>query len=153
MLRIPIPRGEDLHLKHLVADVNGTLSDRGRIIPGVEERLRRLSGDLQLHVLSADTFGTAEAIAEDLGARLGIVRTGVDKRAYVEQLTASQCVAMGNGANDAPMFEVAGLSIAILGAEGSHFAALAAATLVARSVLEALDLLLTPQALTATLRR
>lgn len=112
MLRIPIPRGEDLHLKHLVADVNGTLSDRGRIIPGVEERLRRLSGDLQLHVLSAETFGTAEAIAEDLGARLGIVRTGVDKGAYVEQLTASQCVAMGNGANDAPMFEVAGLSIA-----------------------------------------
>ncbi len=151
MLRVHIPRGEDLHLSHLVMDVNGTLSDRGRLLPGVAERLHRLREQLALHVLSADTFGTAQAIAADFDAAARVVHTGADKRAYLEQLGAHHCAALGNGANDVPMLQAAGLSIAVLGAEGSHFAALAAATVVCRSVLEALDLLLSPQALTATL--
>jgi P-type E1-E2 ATPase len=152
MLHIPIPGAEDLRLEHLVMDVNGTLSDRGRLIDGVAERLRELRANVALHVLSADTFGTAEALAADLGADFRRVQTGDNKRAYIEQLGGQRCVAIGNGANDVPMFRAAGLSIAVLGAEGTHTETLGAATITCRCIAEALDLLLAPKALTATLR-
>ncbi|HEX2194681.1 MAG TPA: HAD hydrolase family protein, partial [Candidatus Limnocylindria bacterium] len=132
--------------------LNGTLSDRGQLIDGAADRLHRLRGQLALHVLSADTFGTAEAIAADAQAQLSVIQTGADKRGYVEQLGADRCVAIGNGANDAPMLQVARLGIAVIGPEGAHAAALAAAAVICHSVLDALDLLLSPQALTATLR-
>ena len=82
MLHIPIPGGEDLNLEHLVMDVNGTLSDRGELIDGVADRLGELRSDLALHLLSADTFGTAEALAAELGAAFCRVQTGEDKRGY-----------------------------------------------------------------------
>jgi soluble P-type ATPase len=44
-------------------DVNGTLADRGVLIDAVEVRLQRLVKQLSVHLLSADTFGTAEQIA------------------------------------------------------------------------------------------
>lgn len=152
MIHVPVPGGADLRLEHLVLDSNGTLSDRGRLIDGVAERIGRVAAELDVHVLSADTFGTAEALAADLGAAFRRVRTGEDKRAHVEQLGAANCVAVGNGANDAPMFRAAGLSVAVLGPEGTSAAAIAAATVLCRSIGEALDLLFTPAALTATLR-
>jgi soluble P-type ATPase len=102
--------------------------------------------------LSADTFGTAADLAAGLRAGFHRVRTGADKRAYVERLGAAGCVAIGNGANDIPMFQAAGLSIAVLGPEGANTGAIAAATIACRSIAEALGLLLTPPALTATMR-
>jgi soluble P-type ATPase len=59
---------------------------------------------------------------------------------------------MGNGANDAAMLAGTALGIAIVGPEGAHRAALAACDVAVRSVADALDLLLEPQALVATLR-
>jgi P-type E1-E2 ATPase len=152
MIEVPVPGSDDLRLEHLVLDLNGTLADRGRLIDGVAERIGALAADLAVHVLSADTFGTAARLADELGAAFRRVDTGADKRAYVERLGATGCVAIGNGANDAAMFEAAGLSIAVLGPEGASTAAIAAATVACRSIGEALDLLLTPTALTATLR-
>jgi P-type E1-E2 ATPase len=152
MLHVRVPGGEELRLEHLVMDVNGTLSDRGRLIDGVQDRLRELTSSLSLHVLSADTFGTAEQLADQLGADFCRVETGEDKRAHIEQLGAARCVVVGNGANDVPMLRAAGLSIAVFGPEGTHSDALSAATIACRSIVEALDLLLAPEALTATLR-
>ena len=153
MLRVAIPGGDDLCLQHLVLDVNGTLSDRGALIAGVGERVRVVREDLAVHMLSADTFGLAENIAAQLRANFRPIRTGDDKRGFIERLGAKRCVAIGNGTNDVPMLQAAALGIAVLGPEGTSGAATAAATIVCRSVLEALDLLSDPRALTATLRR
>jgi soluble P-type ATPase len=152
MLHVEIPGGDDLRLEHLVMDVNGTLSDRGQPIDGVRTPLRAIAEDLAVHLLSADTFGTAEALAAELGAEFHRIQSGEDKCAYIEQLGPRHCVAVGNGANDVPMFRAAGLSIAVLGPEGTHTDAIGTATIVCRSIAEALDLLLVPRALTATLR-
>ncbi len=57
MLEITIPGGNELRLEHLLLDVNGTLTDRGQLIDGVATRLKRLSENLELHLLTADTFG------------------------------------------------------------------------------------------------
>jgi P-type E1-E2 ATPase len=152
MLHVSIPAGEDLSLEHLVLDVNGTLADRGRRIEAAAEALAELRQELALHVLSADTFGTAEKLAGDVGADFRRVSTGADKLAYLEWLGAEKCVAVGNGRNDAAMLRSAALGIAVIGPEGAHAAAVAAADVLTRSVEEALALVADPRALTATLR-
>jgi P-type E1-E2 ATPase len=152
MLRVAVPGAGELSLEHLVLDANGTLTDRGELIAGVEEAIGRLRGRLALHVLSADTFGTADALAARLGATFGRVQGGADKARHIERLGAKRCVAVGNGRNDVAMLEAAALGIAVLGPEGTAGAALAAADIVARSVQEALALLAEPKTLAATLR-
>jgi len=56
-------------------------------------------------------------------------------------------------ANDVPMLKRCALGIAVLGPEGSSIEALLAADLLCRTIEDALELLLSPQALLATLRR
>ena len=52
MLHVSVPAGEHLWLEHLVLDVNGTLTDRGRPIEPAARVLAALGGELALHVLS-----------------------------------------------------------------------------------------------------
>jgi soluble P-type ATPase len=152
MLEIEIPSRPPLRLEHLLLDANGTLTNRGRLIPGVEARLTSLGRDLQLHVLSADTFGSAEAVAAQVGAAFRRVETGEDKGRYLAALGAGSSAAIGNGSNDARMLADAALGIAVLGPEGLAPAAVDAADILVPSVTAALDLLLEPRALAATLR-
>ena len=61
--------------------------------------------------------------------------------------------AIGNGANDADMLQTAAVGIAVLGAEGLAAETLLAADVVCANPLDALDLLLNPRRLIATLRK
>jgi P-type E1-E2 ATPase len=151
-LRVTIPGADDLVLEHLVLDVNGTLSDRGEPIIAALRAIECLRGELELHVLSADTFGTAEALAASIRAEYRRVDSGADKLEYIESLGARECVAVGNGHNDGPMLRAAGVGIAVLGPEGLHAQALIAADVIALSIDEALGLLADARALTGTLR-
>ena len=101
---------------------------------------------------TADTFGTASAYAEQWGVRRQIVQNGQDKEALVQSLGGGVC-AIGNGANDRPMFQVADLAIAVMGGEGASWEAMSAADVVAGRIEDALALLLNPKRLVATLRR
>jgi soluble P-type ATPase len=67
MWTIEIPGADPIRLEHLVLDINGTLTNRGELIDGVAERLAKLAGDLELHILTADTLGTANALGDRLG--------------------------------------------------------------------------------------
>lgn len=162
MLRIAIPGRGPLELAHLVCDVNGTLAKDGQLLPGVAERFAALGGILRIHLLTADTHGTITPIAEAIeracreagttGPQWRRVETGAEKVEYVRRLGVAQVVAVGNGANDAAMFRVAALSVAIMGAEGLFVPTLLIADVVTASPLDALDLLRYPVRLTATLR-
>ena len=149
---VDIPGRAPLRLEHLVLDVNGTLTRSGVLIDGAAELVRAVAQRAEVHVLSADTFGTAEAIAADLGAAFERITDGNAKRRHVERLGGQRCAAIGNGTNDAEMFEVAALSVAVIGPEGASLTALRTADLVCRSITDALALLLDPRALVATLR-
>ena len=59
MIGIDIPGGESLRLEHLVLDYNGTLAVDGEIVAGVVRMLNALSQRLQVHVVTADTFGAS----------------------------------------------------------------------------------------------
>ena len=147
-----VPGGQRLELEYLVLDLNGTLSDRGSLIAGVEERLGRLSADLELHLVTADTRGTAARLAAELPVSISPITRGSEKAAFVQRLGAGRTAAIGNGRNDEAMLRAAALGIAVVGPEGAATAAMLAADLVTTSVLDALDLLLDPATLASTLR-
>lgn len=151
-LCVEIPGRPTLELRYLLLDMNGTLTARGVLLPGVEERLQRLAQSLELRLLSADTFATLEHVAAHLDVNSTVVPDGQAKLDVVAALGAGSCAAIGNGANDAAMLAEAAIGIAVIGPEGAAAAALAAADLITRSIHEALDLLLDPRALAATLR-
>ncbi len=150
---VEIPGWETLTFEHLLLDVNGTLTDRGRLIDGVAERVKGLGNALDVHLLSADTFGSLSEISERLGVTARRVRRGEQKREAAATLGAQRCVAIGNGRNDAGMFDEVALGIAVLGPEGLSSEAMEAADVVCPSILAALDLLADSDALIASLRR
>ena len=156
VIHLNIPGWGVLELEYLVLDLNGTIALDGEVLAGVPERLAALSESLVVHLVTADTQGQAAAIAEQLKVRLVLVTPGDEadqKRALVERLGAERVVAIGNGANDAAMLQAAALGMAVLGSEGLAGEALRAADVVVVSIHDALDLLLHPRRLVATLRR
>ena len=139
-------------MRYCVLDLNGTLALEGKVSEEVGERLELLSGRLELFLLSSDTFGTAEEVASRFGMALRVVRGAEDKLRFVRELGAGTVVAVGNGRNDRLMFREAALAVAVLGPEGLAVDAIRQADLVAPSPEAALDLLLHPARLVATLR-
>lgn len=155
MLEIAIPGYKNLALAHLVLDYNGTIAQDGDLISGVGERLAALSKDLEVHVLTADTFGTVKEQLAQTECRLSVIPKGDQaqaKRAYVRDLGNEHCACVGNGRNDSLMLKESVLGIAVMQAEGAAAEAVMAADVAVSSILDALDLLLQPLRLTATLR-
>lgn len=153
MIELDIPGRGTLQLAHAVFDVNGTLAFDGTLLPGVVERITALRERLTVHMLTADTYSSQADIDAALGLRATVITRGAaEKAAYVLTLGADQVVALGNGANDRSMMQAAVLSIAVLGREGLATSALTAADIVVPTINDALDLLLNPRRLVATLR-
>jgi P-type E1-E2 ATPase len=155
MLEIAIPSRAALRLEYLVLDVNGTIALDGQLLPGIGERLDRLGELLAVWLVSADTQGTLASLADSLKVKARLLQPGdeaAQKAALVAELGADQVVAIGNGANDAAMLRQAALGIAVLGGEGLAAACWQAADVVVPDVGAALDLLLRPRRLIATLR-
>lgn len=155
MIAHTIPGFGALRLEHLVLDFNGTLALDGRLLPGVRPRLRRLASRVRVHVVTADTFGTARRALAGIRcelALLGEARQDLAKARYVRQLGAARTACVGNGRNDRAMLRLARLGVAVMQGEGAAVQALAAADIAVGSIAEALDLLLEPRRLTATLR-
>jgi P-type E1-E2 ATPase len=153
MIKVSIAGRVELCLAHLALDLNGTVALDGQLITGVAERLQALGNCLQLHLLTADTLGNVAQIEAQLGFSATRIRSAADKTAFVERLGGEYVVALGNGANDAGMLSAAALGIAVLGPEGMAREAMVEADIVTPDILTALDLLLKPKRLVATLRR
>lgn len=155
MLEVDIPGFRCLKLCYAVLDYNGTLALDGILPVPVRERIVALSRKLEVHVLTADTFGRAQRELQGLPCTLEVLTSDWQDSAkadYVRRLGPDQVVAIGNGRNDRGMLKVAVLSIAVLGAEGLAVEALGHSKVVVKSVLDALDLLDNPLRLVATLR-
>ncbi len=155
MLEIDIPGFGLVILNHLVSDFTGTLSVDGRLIPGVKKNLQNINKFLQIHILTADTFGTAEQQLKGVNCNLHIL-TGSDhdkqKEQYVKKLGAKNVVALGNGNNDRKMLKAARIGIAVCLKEGCSRDAYVSSDIIVTSARDALDLLLNTKRLKATLR-
>lgn len=155
MLEIDTPGFANLQLEHLVLDFNGTLAVDGNLLPQAAPLLRELSKHMRIHVLTADTFGRAKEELSGLPAELNIIGSDHQddaKLAFITALGAEAVAAIGNGRNDRKMLCAAALGIAVMQAEGAAHEAIANADIVVGDIGQALQLLLNPMRLTATLR-
>jgi soluble P-type ATPase len=155
MIEIKIPGYGELHLENLVLDYNGTIAFDGHLIEGIGEALNALSDHLDLHVLTADTFGTVRSKLSSIPCRLHVIPRRNEVRAkleYVKALKPVHTVCIGNGRNDRLMLKETVLGIAVVQAEGAAVEALLSADIVCNNIIHALELLIFPSRLIATLR-
>lgn len=155
MLEIKIPGWGDLYLEHLVMDYNGTLACDGVPKKGIMELLDRLAIDLKLHIVTADTFGQVSSYFPEKKFQLQILPKedqSKGKLSYVEELGPEKCVSLGNGRNDQLMLAKSRLGLAIMLEEGVAQEAIHSADILLPGIIPALELLLNPLRLTASLR-
>ena len=155
MFEIDIPGFGFVRLEHLVSDFTGTLSVDGKLLSGVKERLNKISEFLKVHILTADTFGKAKVELKGINCEIHILEGkdhDIQKEEYVKKLGAGSVVAFGNGNNDRKMLNAAKIGIAVCLNEGCSKDAIASADVFVISIIDALDLLLHPKRLKATLR-
>ncbi len=155
MIEVEIPGLAPFRLQHLVLDVNGTIAKDGQLIEGVPQLLSELRSKLVAHLITADTHGSQDVLDQALGltaTRIPLHDQANAKLDYIEHLGAERVVAIGNGANDAAMLAHAALGIVIVGPEGAAVDALLKARVAVSDIKTALELLLHPKRLVATLR-
>lgn len=155
MLEIDIPDFDKLELRYLVMDYNGTLACDGELVGGVRELLDTLARDLQIHIITADTFGkVVNTFARDPYTVKVLPQEdqALGKLNYIKELNSSECVCLGNGRNDRLMLRESGLGIAVALQEGLSREAILHADIIVQGILAALDLLRNPLRIKATLR-
>jgi len=155
LIEVDIPGYGRLEFEHLICDFSGTISVDGKLCPGLKSRFKKLAKQLHIHILTSDTHGGAEASLVNVDCDLVILKKedhDVQKENYLRSLNGAQVVAIGNGNNDARLLKTARLGICVCLDEGCSTAALEAADILVNSAQDALDLLLHPDRLKATLR-
>jgi soluble P-type ATPase len=151
---IAVPGWGSVELENIVLDLNGTLTESGDFIPGVVNYLEKLKAEgFKIYILSGDTRGTLEHVFPDsLEIEPVVTRTAREKRTFVELIGAEHTVCVGNGNIDVEMFKVARLSICTIQAEGATIQAMLQADIVVTHIKHALEILLDPEKMIATLR-
>jgi soluble P-type ATPase len=156
MITIDVPGSVQREIEHFVSDYSGTLSEDGILLPGMKEKLNELAEKVHVHVLTSDTFGKALKELDGIKCTVHILDGGDhtgQKERYILSLGPEKVVAIGNGNNDSSMLRAAGLGIAVCLREGCSVESLHAAKLFVFSPMDAVELLLSPKRLIATLRR
>jgi len=136
-------------------DYNGTLAVDGNLLSGVDRIFKTLAQDIQIHVITADTFGLAANQLKGLPVKLTILpveKQDDAKLDYISRLGPESVAAIGNGRNDCKMLKAAALGIALVQKECAAAEAMANADIVSTDILDALDLFRNPKRLLATLR-
>lgn len=151
---VSVPGWGTIDLKHVVIDLNGTVTESGRIIPGVLDGLKALRSEgFDIYVLSGDTRNNLHRSFDGSpGINSVVTNTARDKKAFVESIGPGNTVCIGNGNIDAEMFRVARLAICTIQAEGAASKALMEADIVVTHIKDAFDVLLDTDRLIATLR-
>jgi len=155
MIEVSVPGYGKIEIKHLVLDYNGTIARDGLMLPWIKACLTSLAEKLQVHVVTADTFGNVACQLKDVPVTLSVLPPGeqdIAKLAYVKNLGCEHTACIGNGRNDRLMLKDSALGIAVILEEGAAAETLLAADIVFTDVVSALELFINPLRLTATLR-
>jgi len=155
MISIQIPGYKIIEIKNIALDFNGTMAVDGKILSGVKEILNDLSSELEIFVVTADTYGNVREEIAGIQCSLNIIseqNQDYTKRQFIRQLGKEHTVAIGNGKNDVQMLEEAELSIAIIQKEGCAVGAIHSADLLFTNIIDALDIFRNTLRLKASLR-
>lgn len=155
MIRYQIPGREDIEIENVVFDFNGTIAVNGKLIDGVSQLINELSKQVNIYILTADTYGTVEKECSGINAKLLTFpkeNAGQSKMDIVKKLGSDKTLCIGNGFNDLPMFGEAALSIAIIEGEGASAKLLTRADIVVRDIIDGINIVLNENMIKATLR-
>jgi soluble P-type ATPase len=156
VIEITIPGRGNYTINNLVLDLNGTIAVDGDIVGGVKEKLAMLSQKLDIFLVTADMNKNAERLVKDLPVTLYKIKENKEndqKLRVVLKKGKNNTVSIGNGCNDVSMLKESAIGICIVGGEGASAEAMMVSDLVVVTINDALDLLLKPHRLGATLRR
>jgi soluble P-type ATPase len=148
-----------IQINAILSDYTGALAFNGKLVTGIKDRLLRLAQLVDIHVVTADSFGTAEKELKGLPLvwrRLEGEGEDEQKRRYAMELNPRYVASFGNGNNDQLQLkavkEAGGLAVAVENGEGCALEAILNANVFVHGAVNALDLLLEPTRLRATLR-
>jgi len=156
MIEIEIPGRYNFSLEHLLLDVNGTIALDGTIIDGIKQRLTELRQKLNIYIITANSQNNADYLQNELNIEPHLISHGQEasqKLFLANMLGKEKCVAIGNGANDVLMLKQSAIGICVIGKEGASAEAVQHCDIVIYDINDALDLLLNPKRLMATLRK
>ena len=156
MVSIDIPGKGKMNIENLVLDFNGTIAYDGNIKNGIREKIQRVHEmGINIYILTADTYHQAAEQVKDMPVTLEIFdvdNAALSKREIVNNIDSKLTMTIGNGNNDVEMFEESILSVAVIGDEGCAVKAIFAADIITNNIDDAIDLLLNPHRIKATLR-
>ena len=159
-IHLDLPGGAPIHITTLLTDFTGTLSNGGALSEGVRDALCRLAELLEIHVLTADTFGVARQQLAGVPVEIFFLNSDdhtAQKQHYGERFGLKHCAVLGNGNNDSLLLEATkqagGIAIAVDNGEGCSTEALLNSSIFIAGARNALNLLLEPKGCLATLRR
>jgi len=154
MIFIQRPGQEPLEIDFILIDFEGTLASDRRVHPKAKDKINLLSQRTKIYILTKGEKEVVEEVLRKVKAEIFYFTQGETsqrKLALLHQLGATRTVAIGNGVDDVPMIEEAGLGICVIGKEGTSVEAVKKADVVVSNVLDALDFLLKPLRQKATL--
>jgi len=154
-LLIVIPGREDINVKHVILDFNGTIAVDGKLIDGVATKINQLSQIVNFTVVTADTYGTVKSELSGINCKLvNLDQTGVfkDKLEVLTSLGKDNTLCVGNGFNDRIVLKESILGISVLQDEGLSVEALMASDMVCKSIDDVFCCIENPQRIAASLR-
>ncbi len=152
---IEIPNFKDIDLKNIVCDYNGTIAKDGKLLNGIGELFKILTKNFKVFVITADTFGSVQKELQGFDVEIIVLKSSnhtIEKKDFLKSLGSQNCIAVGNGNNDSLMLKEACISITIMGDEGCCVKTLKNSDIVCKNIIDALELIVHPKRLIATLR-
>ncbi len=140
-------------IKNIVLDFNGTIAKDGKIKEKIPYYFQKLSKDFEIYIITSDTHGSAASQLQNLPVKLQILTSSnhtQEKAEFVKKL--KNTFAVGNGNNDSLMLKESTLGVCVIEDEGAAAKSIINADIITKSVYNALELLLNPKRITATLR-
>jgi soluble P-type ATPase len=147
MILVQRPGQEPLEIEFILLDFEGTLVSDRRIHPKAKDKINLLSKRTKIYILATGEKERLQEVLIKVKAEIIYLKEGEASQRKLDllrQLGAARTLAIGNGVDDAPMIEEAGLGICIIGKEGASAEAIQKADVVVTNILDALDFLLKP---------
>lgn len=154
-MKVNIPGKQEIEIKNIVFDYNGTIAIDGKLIDGVKENINELSNKFNFFVITADTFGSVEQELKSVNCKIIKIEKSlqdISKEKFIKELGSNTALCVGNGRNDKLMLKEAILGIAILQDEGICTQTLLNSDILVKSILDVFEFLNDKNRLIATLR-
>jgi soluble P-type ATPase len=154
MISIERPGQDDSNIEFVLIDFEGTLASDRRVHPKAKDKINLLSKRAKIYILAKEEKELVEEVLKKVKAEIIYLKEGESSQKKLDllrQLGATRTVAIGNGVDDGPMIEDAGLGICVIGKEGASAGSVKNADMVFTDILDALDFLLKPLRQKATL--